>query len=134
MPLLREHRPDVLLARQSVRLTHGERLVVDAELLDTAAATEARALVEAGELRGLSIGFALRGPWKWTNMAGEIHRSLPAGNGRLGEISLVALPAYEGTSATVRSLVVPDDIPTTVSKRDAWLRYVAATTAGKVVQ
>lgn len=133
VPLFREHRPELLLARQSVRLTHGERLVVDADLLDTAAATEARALVEAGELKGMSIGFGLRGPWKWANRAGEIHRSVPAGNGRLAEISLVALPAYEGTTAAVRSLVVPDDIPATVSPRDAWLRYVAAK-AGKVVQ
>lgn len=133
VPLFREHRPELLLARNSVRLTHGERLVVDAELLDTAAAREARELVEAGELRGLSIGFALREPgWKWERRGNELHRSLAAG--RLAEVSLVALPAYGGTSASVRSLVVPDDITPVLTKRDALIRYVAARTAGKVVQ
>ncbi len=108
-PLFREHRPELLLARNSVRLSHGEHLVVDAELLDTAAAREARELLEAEELRGMSIGFLPTGSgFAWSRRGSELHRSLESG--RLVEISLVALPAYAGTSASVRSIAVPQHL------------------------
>jgi len=97
------------LARNSVRLTHGETLVVEADLLDTAAAREARELVEAGELRGLSIGFLPTEPgFRWQRRGAHLHRSLESGH--LAEISLVALPAYLNTSASVRSLTIPEHL------------------------
>ncbi len=126
VPLFREHKPELLLARNSVRLTHGTGLDVAADLLDTPTAEEARALVEAGELRGLSIGFLPTGDgFRWERKGAEIHRALPLG--RLFEISLVAIPAYEGTSAAVRSLTIPDAIP---GGRDTerWSRLLGAIT------
>lgn len=108
--LLREHRPDLLLARSSVRLEHNSGLDITAELLDTAAAREAADLIRAGELRGLSVGFLQTSPWKWARRDGEIHRALPQGGGSLKEISLVAFPAHENTSASVRSITIPDAI------------------------
>ncbi len=130
VPLFREHQPALLLAHNSVRLTHGDALEVDAELLETPAGEEARALVEAGELRGLSIGFlpAANG-FRWERRAGGVHRSLEAG--RLVEISLVAIPAYVGTSASVRSLTIPQDL-TAAGGRDIkrWATWLAATSQG----
>jgi HK97 family phage prohead protease len=127
VPLFREHQPALLLARNSVRLTHGDSLDVEAELLETAAAEEARALVEADELRGLSIGFlpAANG-FHWQRRGSEVHRTLTAG--RLIEVSLVAIPAYEGTSASVRSIAIPQDLPPASGGRDIarWTRYLAA--------
>jgi HK97 family phage prohead protease len=124
VPLFREHQPALLLARNSVRLTHGDSLDVEAELLETAPGEEARELVEAGELRGLSIGFlpAPKG-FRWERRGAQVHRSLTAG--RLMEISLVAIPAYEGTSATVRS--IPQDLAPASGGRDIarWTRYLA---------
>lgn len=110
VPLFREHRAELLLARNSVKVTHNSGIDVEAELLQTAAAEEARALVDAGELRGMSIGFLTLAPWKWARRGQELHRSLPAGGGKLVELSLVALPAHEGTSASVRSIAVPDHL------------------------
>jgi HK97 family phage prohead protease len=128
VPLFREHKPELLLARNSVRLTHGTGLDVEAELLDTAAGREARELVEAGELRGLSVGFLPTGPWQWERRGAEVHRSLPSG--RLLEISLVAIPAYEGTTAAVRSLTIPQDLAAP-SGRDIgrWGKWLQAATA-----
>lgn len=126
--LLREHQPHLLLARRSVSLTHGERLVVDAELLDTEAAREAAALVEAGELRGMSVGFRQTAPWSWERRGGQIHRALPPGGGSLKEISLVAFPAHENTSASVRSITIPDAIPGGMDI-ERWGRYLDRVTA-----
>ncbi len=127
VPFFREHRPELLLARNSVRLTHNSGLDVEAELLDTPAGNEARDLVQAGEIRGLSIGFLPTGDgFKWARRGGEIHRSLP--QGKLFEVSLVAIPAYEGTSASVRSLVVPESLPDQGSDKARWTRYLDAVT------
>ncbi len=125
VPLFREHRPELLLARNSVRLTHGTGLDVEAELLTTPAAEEARELVENQELRGLSIGF-LPAPsmaWKWERRGQEIHRSLVQGN--LFEISLVAIPVHAGTYAEVRSLSIPAHIGRDNAR---WNRYLESMT------
>ncbi len=127
VPLFREHKPELLLARNSVKLTHGTGLDVEAELLTTAAAEEARELVDSGELRGLSIGFlpASASGWKWERRGQEIHRSLVQGN--LFEVSLVAIPVHSGTYAEVRSLVIP---PAIVGRDTArWTRLLDAMTA-----
>ncbi len=127
-PLFREHKPELLLARNSVRITHNSGMDVEAELLSTPAAEEARELVQAGELRGMSIGFMPLGKgFVWERRGSEIHRSLP--QGRLCEVSLVAMPAYDNTSASVRSLTVPDHLVSAEARdNDRWLRYLDAVT------
>lgn len=128
VPLFREHRPELLLASRSVKLTHGQGLDIEAELLATQAGNEASELISAGELRGLSIGFLPLGTpsgWRWERRGEEVHRSLTSG--KLFEISLVALPVHEGTYAQVRSISVPENVGN--RKNQAWGKLLDALSA-----
>lgn len=104
---LRDHDPALLLGRLSsgtlrVR-TDDVGLAFEVDLPDTAYARDVRELVRRGDLRGASFGFV-----PGTDVLGHApdgkqlrtHTSVA----RLLDVSVVALPAYEGTDVVLRSL------------------------------
>lgn len=104
---LRDHDPALLLGRTSsgtLRLSADDKgLTFEVDLPDTAYARDVRELVGRGDLAGASFGF-LPGEDE-IRVAGDgrqlrTHTSVK----RLLDVSVVALPAYEGTSVALRSL------------------------------
>ena len=102
------HNSDMVLASKrsgTLRLTEDEvGLRVEADLPDTTAARDLRALMQAGVVSTMSFGFTVpRGGDKWSGDGSE--RVLTGIN--LHEVSVVTgFPAYPQTEAAVRSLEV----------------------------
>lgn len=108
---LRDHNPELLLGRTSsgtLRLsTDSDGLAFEVDLPETTYAADVRELVARRDLAGASFGF-LPG-------ADEIGRA-PDGRQlrthtdirRLLDVSVVAMPAYEGTTVTLRSYDPPE--------------------------
>ena len=102
------HNSDMVLASKrsgTLRLTEDEvGLRVEADLPDTTAAHDLRALMQAGVVSTMSFGFTVpRGGDKWNGDGSE--RVLTGIN--LHEVSVVTgFPAYPQTEAAVRSLEV----------------------------
>ena len=100
------HNSDMVLASKrsgTLRLTEDEvGLRVEADLPDTTAARDLRALMTAGVVSTMSFGFTVpRGGDKWSGDGSE--RTLTGIN--LHEVSVVTgFPAYPQTEAAVRSL------------------------------
>lgn len=104
---LRDHDPALLLGRTSsgtLRLdADGQGLAFEVDLPETSYAADVRELVRRGDLAGASFGF----------LPGQDSMSV-AGDGRqlrthtsvrrLLDVSVVAMPAYDGTSVALRSL------------------------------
>lgn len=107
---LRDHDPTKLLGRTAsgtLRLgTDDDGLVFEVDLPDTAYAHDVRELVARGDLRGASFGFL---PGKDELGSGPDGRQLRTHTAvkRLLDVSVVALPAYEGTDVTLRSYAPP---------------------------
>lgn len=76
-------------------------LFISATPPDTQEGRDARALVKSGYLDGMSFGFTVE-KQKWTirGKQPDLREILQA---KLWEVSIVAFPAYEGTSASARS-------------------------------
>lgn len=108
---LRDHDPALLLGRTAsgtLRLgIDDDGLAFEVDLPDTAYARDVRELVARGDLRGASFGFLPgkdsldRGP---DGRQVRTHTSIK----RLLDVSVVAMPAYEGTSVTLRHYEPPD--------------------------
>lgn len=102
---LRDHNPSMLLGSTragTLRLgTDADGLTFEVDLPDTPIAHEVRELVARGDLSGASFGF-MPGADKITPAPDgrqlRTHTSLR----RLVDVSVVALPAYEGTDVTLR--------------------------------
>lgn len=76
-------------------------LRVEIDLPDTTDGRDAKALIERGDVSGMSFRFeAVRQEWDET--VDPAKRTLL--EVRLGEVSIVSEPAYEGTSVALRSL------------------------------
>lgn len=107
---LRDHDPSQLLGRTAsgtLRLaTDDDGLTFEVDLPDTAYARDVRELVARGDLRGASFGFLPgkdsldRGP---DGRQVRTHTSIK----RLLDVSVVAMPAYEGTDVTLRTYEPP---------------------------
>lgn len=104
---LRDHDPALLLGRTSagtLRLdVDGDGLAFEVDLPDTTYARDVRELVARGDLAGASFGFVPGKDEVGTAPDGRqlrTHTSIQ----RLIDVSVVALPAYEGTSVTLRHL------------------------------
>jgi len=100
------HNSDMVLASKrsgTLRLTEDDRgLRVEADLPDTTAARDLKALMDSGVVSTMSFGFTVpRGGDKWSGDGME--RTLTGIN--LHEVSVVTgFPAYPQTTAAVRSL------------------------------
>lgn len=103
---LRDHDPALLLGRTSsgtLRLgTDDEGLTFEVDLPDTAYARDVRELVRRGDLAGASFGF-LPGADEITTAPDGRQLRTHTSVKRLLDVSVVALPAYDGTSVTLRS-------------------------------
>lgn len=107
---LRDHDPALLLGRTSsgtLRLgTDDDGLAFEVDLPDTAYARDVRELVARGDLAGASFGFL---PGKDELGTGPDGRQLRTHTSvkRLLDVSVVAMPAYEGTDVLLRSYQPP---------------------------
>jgi uncharacterized protein len=107
---LRDHDPAQLLGRSSagtLRLsTDDDGLAFEVDLPDTSYARDVRELVGRGDLRGASFGFL---PGRDELGPGPDGRQLRTHTSvkRLLDVSVVAMPAYDGTSVTLRSYQPP---------------------------
>lgn len=103
---LRNHDPDQLLGRTStgsLRLSQDSGgLAFDLDVPDTSYARDMMALVQRGDVSGMSFGFNCpKGGDSWSKSNGATLRTLNKVN--LAEISVVDSPAYRATSLQVRS-------------------------------
>lgn len=107
---LRDHNPELLLGRTAngtLRLdTDDDGLAFEVDLPDTSYAHDVKRLVAGGYLRGASFGFLPgrdemgRGP---DGRQLRTHTSIK----RLLDVSVVATPAYDGTTVTLRAYEPP---------------------------
>lgn len=104
---LRDHNPSLLLGRRSagtLRLsTDADGLAFEVDLPDTSYANDVRELVRRGDLAGASFGFI---PGKDELGHAPDGRQLRTHTSirRLLDVSVVTLPAYDGTDVTLRHL------------------------------
>lgn len=114
---LRDHNPSMLLGRRSagtLRLsTDDEGLAFELDLPDTSYGRDVRELINRGDLRGASFGFV---PGKDELGHAPDGRQLRTHTsiGRLLDVSVVTLPAYDGTDVTLRHLTFD---PPTIDRR-----------------
>lgn len=99
-----DHNTGRVLGRRSagtLRLAEDEKgLAVEIDLPDTSDGRDVAALIERGDVSGMSIGFrVLRQEWDET-VAPEKRTILEV---ELYEVSIVSMPAYDGTSIALRS-------------------------------
>jgi HK97 family phage prohead protease len=103
--LLREHKPELLLARTSSKtlaVTEDERgLKFSASLPDSPIGQDTAVSLERRDLKGMSFGFQAISA-NWGNEGKQVVRTL--NKCRLAEISIVGDPAYAQTSVDVRSI------------------------------
>lgn len=104
---LRDHNPAMLLGRTSsgtLRLDVDEDgLAFEVDLPDTAYARDVRELVARGDLSGASFGFLPGSDELGLAPDGRQLRTHTSVK-RLLDVSVVAMPAYDGTSVTLRHL------------------------------
>lgn len=104
---LRDHDPTMLLGRRSagtLRLsTDSDGLAFEVDLPDTSYARDVRELVARGDLRGASFGF-LPGKDELSHAPDGKQLRTHTSIARLLDVSVVALPAYDGTDVTLRHL------------------------------
>jgi HK97 family phage prohead protease len=107
---LRDHDPALLLGRTSsgtLRLeTDDDGLTFEVDLPDTAYARDVRELVRRGDLAGASFGFLPGRDELGTGPDGR-HLRTHTSVKRLLDVSVVAMPAYDGTNVTLRSYEPP---------------------------
>ena len=104
--LFKNHNMDEVLAStrsKTLRLTEDSKgLLAEAVLPDTTAGRDLSVLMQRGDVNSMSFGFSVPAKGdKWSNdgMSRELHQI------RLHEVSIVTgFPAYEATTATVRSI------------------------------
>lgn len=104
---LRDHDPALLLGRTAsgtLRLAvDGDGLAFEVDLPDTAYAHDVRELVARRDLAGASFGF-LPGEDKLGHAPDGKRLRTHTSVARLLDVSVVSLPAYEGTDVTLRHL------------------------------
>jgi HK97 family phage prohead protease len=104
---LRDHNPSLVLGRRSagtLRLaTDGDGLAFEVDLPDTSYARDVRELVSRGDLRGASFGF-LPGRDELGHAPDGKQLRTHTSISRLLDVSVVAMPAYDGTDVTLRHL------------------------------
>jgi HK97 family phage prohead protease len=110
VPFVLEHDLTQLLGTTKsgrVRLTEEQRgLRVQANLADTSRARDLKALVESGDVTGMSYGFvAGRGNAEWSVRSNKAYRTLK-GFQRLLDVCTTWDPAYAATEAQFRSLAM----------------------------
>lgn len=102
---LRDHDPGQLLGRRSagtLRLgTDADGLTFEVDLPDTSYARDVRELVARGDLRGASFGF-LPGTDELGHAPDGKQLRTHTSIARLVDVSVVAIPAYDGTNVTLR--------------------------------
>lgn len=76
-------------------------LAVEIDLPDTSDGRDVRTLIERGDISGMSFGFIVTGQ-EWDEKSEPPLRTIS--NVDLIEVSVVSIPAYEGTSVALRSL------------------------------
>lgn len=76
-------------------------LSVEIDLPDTSDGRDVRALIERGDIRGMSFGFRVTKE-QWDETGEKAKRTILAVD--LREVSIVSEPAYDGTSIALRSL------------------------------
>lgn len=104
--LFMNHNTDVVLGSTragTLKLTEDSRgLLAEAELPDTTAGRDLSVLMKRGDVNSMSFGFSVPAngdKWSSDGSTRELHQV------RLHEVSIVTgFPAYEATTATVRSL------------------------------
>ncbi len=99
------HDPNMLLGRTSnktLRLSEDDKgLRFEMDVPDTSYARDMMALVNRGDIRGMSFGFrTAKDGDSWAKSGGSLIRTLK--NVKLGEVSVVAQPAYRATELSVR--------------------------------
>lgn len=86
----------------SLRLTEDAKgLAVEIDLPDTTDGRDVRALIERGDVKGMSFGFHVTKE-QWDETGDKPKRTILAVD--LREVSIVSEPAYDGTSIAMRSL------------------------------
>jgi len=104
---LRDHDPGLLLGRTSagtLRLhKDADGLAFEVDLPDTSYAQDVRELVRRGDLRGASFGF-LPGKDELGHAPDGKQLRTHTSISRLLDVSVVAIPAYDGTDVTLRHL------------------------------
>lgn len=86
----------------TLRLTEDTKgLAVEIDLPDTSDGRDVRALIERGDIRGMSFGFRVTRE-EWDETGATPKRTIHAVD--LREVSIVSEPAYDGTSIALRSL------------------------------
>jgi hypothetical protein len=104
---LRDHNPSMLLGRRAagtLRLaTDDAGLYFEVDLPDTSYARDVRELVARGDLRGASFGF-LPGKDELGHAPDGRQLRTYTSIRRLLDVSVVTLPAYDGTDVTLRHL------------------------------
>jgi uncharacterized protein len=104
--LFMNHNTDIVLGStraKTLKLSEDSRgLLAEAVLPDTSAGRDLSVLMQRGDVNSMSFGFSVPAKGdKWSNdgMSRELHQI------RLHEVSIVTgFPAYEATTATVRSI------------------------------
>lgn len=100
-----DHDRGRVLGRSSsgtLRLTEDSKgLAVEIDLPDTTDGRDVRALIERGDIRGMSFGFRVTKE-EWDETGDKPKRTILAVD--LREVSIVSEPAYDGTSIALRSL------------------------------
>ena len=76
-------------------------LAVEIDLPDTTDGRDVRALIERGDISGMSFGFSIT-KQEWDETVDPPKRTISGVD--LAEVSIVSMPAYEGTSIALRSL------------------------------
>lgn len=103
---LRDHDPSLLLGRTkagTLRLdVDDEGLSFEVDLPDTEYARDVRELVTRGDLAGASFGF-LPGADTWGKGPDGGRLRTHTSVARLVDVSVVSIPAYEGTSVALRA-------------------------------
>jgi HK97 family phage prohead protease len=112
VPLLHEHKPEYLLATtQSGRMRLFEEargLRVSASLADTDLSRRIKALVESGDVRGMSVGFICgRGNSEHSYQSGKPHRIIKNLK-KLLDVTTTWDPAYASAEAQFRSMTIAD--------------------------
>lgn len=100
-----DHDPGKLLGRTSsgtLRMSEDEHgLRVEIDLPDTSYARDVRTMVQRRDIRGMSFGFKVReGGQRFSKEGGQVIRELSDID--LREVTVTSVPAYTGTSLSLR--------------------------------
>lgn len=89
-------------ASGTLRLSEDQKgLAVEIDLPDTSDGRDARALIQRGDITGMSFGFRVTRE-EWDETGDKPRRTIR--EVELHEVSIVSEPAYDGTSIALRSL------------------------------